>query len=692
VDDQGQDDGRFVVVATTRPETLFGDMAVAVNPKDKRYSKLVGCRVRLPFVNRLIPIIADDHADPEKQTGVVKITPAHDFNDFEVGRRHGLDMPTIMDIHGCLVDSLPAPFGGMERFKARAQVIEALEAMGQLEKIDEVNHAIPYGERSAVVLEPRLTDQWFVNTSDLAARALAVVEQGTTQFVPENYIATYRHWMTNIQPWCISRQLWWGHRIPAWYGPDGHSFVSMTEADAQAQALAYYGKSEALIQDEDVLDTWFSSALWPFSTLGWPEETADLKAFYPTSVLVTGTDILFFWVARMMMMGLYALGDVPFKTVLLHALVRDEKGQKMSKTKGNVVDPLEVMDEYGADALRFTMAALASPGRDLRFSKRVVEIYRNFGTKIWNATRFCVGHGIALGTQDTPPAVTHPIHQWIQHETAQVLNLLEEKMAAYRFDEAASVLYQFVWGTVCDWYIELCKPLLEGEDQAQRLEAQQSLGWLLGIICRILHPFMPHMTEEIWQQLAPGSGLLMQASWPLMGAEARTQLQAPQAHNAVSFLVRLISRIRAVRTEINIPASAHIDLIIKNEDRDLKATLTQFESALFKLARLKSLTFSNQAPATGVAQCVVDDLLVLIPLGDVIDLDAERTRLSKALKKSQQEAEGLLKKLSNEAFCQNAPQDILQKNRDRLAEEQAQQAKLLEALSYLGGEENAARA
>src|SRR5436305_7079103 len=494
--------GRFLVVATTRPETMLGDTGVAVHPEDSRYADLVGRQVQLPLVGRLIPIVADEYADPEMGSGAVKITPAHDFNDFEVGRRHGLEAINIFDRDAHLNEAVPERYRGLERFAARKQVLADLEAADLIEKIDDHVLMVPHHDRSGEVIEPWLTDQWFCNAGELAKPAIEAVESGRTQFVPRQWENTFFEWMRNIQPWCISRQLWWGHQIPAWYAPDGTVFVAESEADAKQEAAAKFGAEVPLRRDEDVLDTWFSSGLWPFSTLGWPEKTPELARYYPGDVLVTGFAIIFFWVARMMMQGLHFMGDVPFRTIYIHALVRDERGQKMSKSRGNIIDPLELIDRYGCDALRFTLAALASPGRDIKLAESRVEGSRNFATKLWNAARYAEMSGCAFQQGFDPRQCRLTVNRWIAGATRDCAMAVTTSLENFRFDEAAHRLYHFVWGTFCDWYLEFTKPILQGDDADARAETQATTAWVLAQTVHLLHPIMPFLTEEVWQQLA----------------------------------------------------------------------------------------------------------------------------------------------------------------------------------------------
>ncbi|MDF2765700.1 MAG: valine--tRNA ligase, partial [Rhodospirillales bacterium] len=494
-------DGVSIIVATTRPETMLGDTAVAVHPQDERYRDLIGRHAILPLVGRRIPIVADDYADPETGSGAVKITPAHDFNDFEVGRRHDLPLINIFDRNAHLTDAVPERYRGLDRFEARKRVVADLEAAGALVKVEDHLHSVPFGDRGGVPLEPWLTDQWYADARRLAGPAIAAVEDGRTRFVPKQWENTYFDWMRNIQPWCISRQLWWGHQIPAWYGPDGTIFVEETEREAQAAAARHYGRDVELVRDPDVLDTWFSSALWPFSTLGWPERTPELERYYPTDVLVTGFDIIFFWVARMMMMGLHFKGEVPFRTVYIHALVRDEFGQKMSKSKGNIIDPLVLIDKYGADALRFTLVAMAAQGRDIKLAEARVEGYRNFATKLWNAARFCQMNGCTPDRRFDPQTPRQRINAWLVAAVRRAAEDVTDAIETYRFNEAAAALYHFVWHSFCDWYLELAKPVLSGADEAAKEETRGAAAWALGQILHLLHPVMPFVTEELWSQL-----------------------------------------------------------------------------------------------------------------------------------------------------------------------------------------------
>ncbi len=669
--------GTFLTVVTTRPETMLGDTGVAVNPADERYRHLIGKFVVLPLVGREIPIVGDDYADPEKGTGAVKITPAHDFNDFEVGKRHDLPLINVLDRDARLNEAAPEAYRGLDRFVARDKVVADMEALGLLDKIEENPMTQPFGDRSGVVIEPWLTDQWFVDATELAKDAIAAVEDGRTRFVPESWSKTYFEWMRNIQPWCISRQIWWGHQVPAWYGPDGTIFVEMTEDDALASARAKYGRDDvALIRDPDVLDTWFSSALWPFSTLGWPHETPELARYYPTDVLVTGFDIIFFWVARMMMMGLYFMGEVPFKTVYIHALVRDEKGQKMSKSKGNVIDPLDLIETYGADALRFTLAAMAAQGRDIKMSENRVQGYRNFATKLWNAARFCEMNQCRLDPAFAPERAKHAVNRWVVGKLAAAIAETTQALEDFRFNEAAGAVYQFTWGTFCDWYLEIAKPLLMGEDEALKTETRATAAWVLDELLKLLHPFMPYITEELWAKTAVSPrGQLIVESWPRPGA-------ADAAATAdVDWVVELIGTIRSARNEVNVPPAAKTGLLVQDADADARRRLSVYAPVIERLARVDGIAdLPPGETAKGAMQVVLGTATLLIPLAGVIDVAQERARLGKELKRLDGEVDRFDKKLSNEKFVASAPEEIVAEQRDKRADAVAQRDKVQEAL------------
>jgi valyl-tRNA synthetase len=678
---EGQD-GRFLVVATTRPETMLGDSGVAVHPEDERYAALIGKHAILPLVGRRLPIVADDYADPEAGSGAVKMTPAHDFNDFAVGQRHGLEMINIFDANACLTDAVPEKYRGLDRFAARKAVVADLEAADLIEKIETITHAVPHGDRSGVPVEPWLTDQWYVDAATLAKPAIAAVEQGRIKFVPQQWENTYFEWMRNIQPWCVSRQIWWGHQVPAWYGPDDTVFVEETEAAAAKAARAHYGKDMPLRRDEDVLDTWFSSALWPFSTLGWPEQTPELARYYPGDVLVTGFDIIFFWVARMIMMGLHFMGEVPFRTVYIHALVRDQHGQKMSKSKQNIIDPLELIDQFGCDALRFTLAAMAAPGRDIKLAESRVEGYRNFVTKLWNATRFCQMNGAALDPAFDPAACTQQVNRWAVGKIARLGKDLDTAFASYRFDEAASALYHVAWHDFCDWYIEFSKPIITGEDAPAAAETRAAVAWALGQILHLLHPIMPFVTEEIWSQLGgAASGRLISAAWPVYGDGLIDAAAAAE----MDWVIRLIGDIRAVRAEMNVPAAGRIPLLIKDADATARARLQAHGDIITRLARLDSIADAPAAIPAGSVQLVLDGATAILPLAGVIDLAQERDRLQREIGKIDDEIAKAEKKLGNDSFVAKAPPEVVEEQKERLAEGQALRGKLTAALSRLAG-------
>ncbi|WKW52221.1 valine--tRNA ligase [Rhodomicrobium lacus] len=674
-------DRKFVVVATTRPETMLGDMAVAVNPEDERWKPYIGKTVILPLVGREIPIVADEHADPEQGSGAVKITPAHDTDDFEVGRRHNLALLNILTPTGELNDEVPDAYRGLDRFEARKRVVADLAALGLVEKIEPHLMKVPYGDRSNVVVEPYLTDQWYVDAKTLAEPALAAVREGRTRFVPENWRTVYFQWLENIQPWCISRQLWWGHQIPAWYGPDGHIFVAHDEAEAQALAREHYGKTATLTRDEDVLDTWFSSGLWPFSTLGWPDETPELARYYPTSVLVTGFDIIFFWVARMMMLGLHFEKEVPFRDVYIHALVRDEKGAKMSKSKGNVVDPLSVMDNYGADALRFTMAAMAAQGRDVKLSMQRIEGYRNFATKLWNAARFCEMNGCVRKEGFDPAGAKLTLNRWIYAEAQATAAAVTEAIEAYRFNDAAGAVYRFVWNRFCDWYLEFAKPVFMGEDEAAKAETQATAAWALDEILKLLHPFMPFVTEELWTVTGEDgparTSLLALAPWP---EPARDTDAAALAE--IDWVIDLISEIRSLRSEMNVPPATLLPLTLTGATDDTKARAARYEAFLKRMARLSDIGFAD-VPPQGSAQFVLGEATMALALAGVIDIAAERERLKKEIGKHESEITKIDARFANEQFVAKAAEEVLEDNRERRAEAVAAAERLKAALQRL---------
>ncbi|MEQ8650827.1 MAG: valine--tRNA ligase [Kiloniellales bacterium] len=680
---EGEQD-RYLTVATTRPETMLGDTAVAVHPDDPRYKDLIGRKVLLPLVERAIPVVADDYADPETGSGAVKITPAHDFNDFEVGLRHGLEMINIFDETAHLNDLVPDAYRGLDRFAARDKVVEDIDALGLLEKVEPHRHMVPHGDRGGVPIEPYLTEQWYLDAETLAKPAIAAVEEGRTVFHPKQWENTYFEWMRNIQPWCISRQLWWGHQIPAWYGPDGTCFVEMSEADAEAAARLHYGKDVTLTRDPDVLDTWFSSALWPFSTLGWPgtdsKTMGDLDRYYPGAVLVTGFDIIFFWVARMMMFGLHFMGEVPFKDVVIHGLVRDARGKKMSKSTGNAMDPMEVIEQYGCDAMRFTLLALAVPGRDLKLAPARLEGYRNFATKIWNAARFAEMNGVTEVDLDgfAPSACKAPVNRWIIGKTVEAQADLAAELAIYRFDEAANKSFHFVWHQLCDWYIELAKPLLTDGPHVE--ETRQTLAWALQQTLLLLHPLMPFITETLWQDLGYAKrGPLVSQRLPQHSAA----LHDAKAEAEIDWLITLVSEVRALRAEMNVPPGAKVELLVSGANEETRQRIATQREVICRLARLSAIEASDRPLPKGSALFVIGEATAAIPLAGVIDLEAERSRLQKEVGKLEKEAQKLERKLGNADFLAKAPEEVVEENRERLADMSGRRERLSDALARL---------
>lgn len=716
----------YISIATTRPETMLGDGAVAVHPSDERYKPIVGKLCEIPVGpkehRRRIPIIVDDYPDPDFGSGAVKITGAHDFNDYQVARRNNIPLYRLMNTtasmradgpayaecsnkakaiveSGTLPDAaevdainlVPDEYRGLDRYVARERIVAAINADGLAVTVkDEDGNDVPFvenkkimqpfGDRSHVVIEPMLTDQWFADAKTLAEPAIASVREDRTRFVPKNWEKTYFDWMENIEPWCISRQLWWGHQIPAWYGPDGEVFVAHDEAEAGALAEAHYGKSVELTRDEDVLDTWFSSALWPFSTLGWPDQTPELQKYFPTSVLITGFDIIFFWVARMMMFSLHFMKEEPFKDVYIHALVRDEKGQKMSKSKGNVIDPLALIEEYGADALRFTLAAMAAQGRDIKLATSRVAGYRNFATKLWNAARFAEMNGCARVEGFDPASAKLTLNRWIATEVGRCISEVTDALVGYRFNEAAGAVYRFVWNTYCDWFLELAKPVFNGEDEAAKAETRATAAWALDEVLKVLHPFMPFLTEELWERLGEtgvkAEVLLMQANWP------SAILEDEAAAGEINWLVGLISEIRSVRAEMNVPAGAKVPVVIVGAGDETKARIAAHEAAILRLARAESIALADTAPA-GAAQIIVGEATVCLPLAGIIDLDAERGRLGKEADKLRGEISRIEKKLGNPKFVEKAPEEVVEGEREKMAEFAERLEKVQVALTRL---------
>ncbi len=670
--------GEYIHIATTRPETMFGDTAVAVSKENEKLKHLIGKKAILPIVNREIPIIGDEHADPEKGTGAVKITPAHDFNDFEVGKRHNLPMINILNEDATLNENTPFP--GMDTQTARQKTIEKLEELGLMEKIEDHPMVIPYGDRSGVVIEPLMTDQWFVDAPKLAVKAMEVVENGEMEFVPKSYEKTYFEWMRNIQPWCISRQLWWGHQMPIWYGPDGEIFCEENEEEAQAAADKHYGKHVELTRETDVLDTWFSSGLWAFSTLGWPDKTEFLDTFYPTSVLVTGFDIIFFWVARMMMMSMYMMKRVPFRKCYIHGLVRDEKGQKMSKSKGNTIDPMILIDQYGADALRFFMAAMETQGRDINMSEARIAGYRNFATKLWNAARFGEMNECKLAEDFDENKAQLATNRWIIAKVKEATQEVTNNLNDFRFSDAANAVYQFTWGSFCDWYIEMIKPILYGEDEAAKAETRATFAWVLDRILIILHPFMPFITTQLWNNTSEKrQHKLINQPWPK--AESYDQ----EAMKEVDWSIEMISTIRSLRAEMNIPAGAKLTVYFKDGNEHSERNLQTFNQIICSLARLEKLELfaEGQEISKDVVSSVFREGVILMPLKGVVDFAAEKERLNKELANLNKYLEGYARKLSNPSFVERAPAKVVEEEKRRQAEAMENKAKIEEALARI---------
>lgn len=650
----------FLTIATTRPETCFADTALAVHPEDPRYKDLIGKTVVVPCVNRPIKIVGDFHSDPEKGTGVVKITPAHDFNDFEVGKRHDLEFISVINETGHLNQNVPESFQNLTCLQAREKFIAWLKENELLEKEETIQHAVPLGDRSGTVIEPRLTEQWYVDAKILAVKAKEVVEKEEITFFPTSWKKDYLRWLEEIQPWCISRQIWWGHPIPAWYGPDKKIFVAETKDLAEKEAQAYYGKSLELVQDSDVLDTWFSSALWPFVTLGWPEQDAFFKAHYPTDVLVTGFDILFFWVARMVMMGIHFTGKIPFRSVLIHALVRDAQGQKMSKSKGNVIDPMYLIETYGADALRFALSWGSTPGKDIRMSEEKVGTCRNFSTKIWNAVRYAQMNGCAFVSTYNPEGCNDLINQWIVHKMGGVTEKVHDLFEKHLFHEAAQVLYHFFWGSVCDWYIEFSKPIFNGENSCLKTETQNTLGWVLATFCRILHPIMPFITEEVFASLG-GAELLILSKWPVF-----KDLRFTQAEQKLDFLIAFITTLRSMRADLGMLPSQRLMVYWGDGPSDLKEVLIGHEEILKRVGRLKEIKFVPISSSEKKIQFFLEGVVFDLVVDDEIDLEKEIVRLENDLQKNLKERKSLMQRLSNSEMRKKAPESVLKELEARL--------------------------
>jgi valyl-tRNA synthetase len=667
------DGSGHVLVATTRPETMLADMAVAVHPDDERYRAIVSKQVRLPITGRLMPIITDEHADPELGSGAVKITPGHDFNDFDVGQRAGFkpaEMLNMLDAQARVTQTadglIPQELLGLDRFDARERVVEMLEAEGALDRVEHRLVATPHGDRSGVVIEPWLTDQWYVDAATLAKPAIEAARSGKIEIVPKTWEKTWFNWLENIQPWCVSRQLWWGHRIPAWFDDDGNVFVAETEEEARSQA-----GNKPLRQDPDVLDTWFSSALWPFATLGWPEKTHDLQRHYPNDLLISGFDIIFFWDARMAMQGIHFMGDVPWRTLYLHGLVRDAKGQKMSKSKGNTVDPLGLVDKYGADALRLTLAAMESQGRDIKLDEKRVEGYRNFATKLWNAARFLQMNGVGASDSIAAPQAQLPVNRWIIGEVVETLANLNRAFDELRFDDMANAIYHFVWDRFCDWYVELVKGAFD--EETKRVAA-----WTFDQILVMLHPIMPFLTEELWNAMGERPYELIVAKWP----EPQASVD-PTAAWEINGLVKLVAEVRAMRAELNVPWTAELSPHVIGGHEGMMARMTGNIATLSRMAKIRAPVSAGAVPA-GAAQILVDGVSIAFPLGEAIDLQAEKARLSKAAAAAEKERDSLTGRLSNPNFIERAKPEAVEKARADHAERAAEAERLAAALSRLG--------
>lgn len=699
------DESTFITVATTRPETIFGDSALAVHPDDPRYMALVGRTAIVPLIGRKIPIIADKYVEIELGSGALKITPAHDFNDFELGKQHKLRAinifsPTaqlclqqnadfLLDLpQSSSLDQLINEFEALDRFKARTRIIALLESNQQLASVQEHRHMVPHGERGGVIIEPFLTDQWYVDAKKLAVAAIKVVKDGDVKFVPESWQKTYFQWMDNIQPWCISRQLWWGHQIPAWYGPDNKIFVEKTAEQAHTAALAHYGKPTMLVRDEDVLDTWFSSALWPFSTLGWPEKSKEMQLYYPTNYLVTGFDLIFFWIARMLMLGVHFTGQVPFKTIYIHALVRDKNGAKMSKSKGNVVNPLDLVDEYGADALRFTLAIMAAQGRDIKLDPSRIAGYRNFVTKLWNATRFAQLQNANFNLADQELLnnnLSNTVNRWVLHELSSTIVLVTEAIANNRFNEAAAEVYKFTWGYFCDWYLELVKPILtSAEESKAKIETQRVIGFCLQQIYKLLHPFMPYITEELWQQTTVLTNTTTKLSPLAVTAWPKMLFVDSSSAEEINFIIDLISEIRSVRAQMHIAPSLLASLLLfKDKDKDQSLiVLNKHESIIKKLARLENISETSERPSSA-AQIIINNNIFYIELGSLIDIQSEKQRLAKEAATVSVEIDKLAIKFNNDSFMKKAKPSIIANDKLRMAELVSIKEKLESAIKFL---------
>ena len=654
-----EDSNDFITIATTRPETMLGDTAIAVNSKDDRFKQLVGKFAIVPIVKRRIKIIEDDYADPEQGTGALKITPAHDFNDYEVGQRNDLEIINIFTESGKINQNAPKNYIGLDRFEARKKIIKELKEKKFFVKEENIKNKVPYGDRSNSIIEPFLTEQWFVDAKKLSVKAKEIVKSKKTNFFPSNWSKTYFQWMNNIEPWCISRQLWWGHQIPAWYGPDKKIFVALNEDEAKADAKKHYKKDVSLIRDPDVLDTWFSSGLWPFATLGWPDNEEYVNKFYPTSVLVTGFDIIFFWVARMIMFGTEFLNKEPFKDVYVHALVKDEKGQKMSKSKGNVINPLDLIEKYSADALRFTLLSMASPGTDVKLSEDRVKGYRNFLNKLWNANNFLITNNCNFNNTEKIPNFTININKWIHLELLETKNKIEINLKDYRFDEAAKNVYKFAWHSYCDWYLELSKTILFSEDEKAKNEVKQVSTYIFKQILILLHPFIPFVTEEIWLKNKfdnSGKNFLMLANWPLGKADNDPSI------DQVEKIINIISELRSFKSELNISPGSFIDISFEEISKNKKSFFIENETVLKKLGRINNLFYKDQKKPAAILMVSGD--LFKVYFAEDVDLRLIKENLIVRLNKYQEEMNIISQRLENKSFVDKAPKDIVDQEKN----------------------------
>lgn len=663
-----EDGSDYIVIATSRPETIFGDVAVAVNPKDSRYKKFVGKKVKIPLIDRLIPVIEDRYADPEKGTGAVKITPAHDFNDYEVGQRNKLPIIDIFNEKAELNEEVPEMFQGMGRFEARSKVVDLLEKKEVLVKTEDIKQTLPFGDRSGVILEPRITHQWFVNAEKLARPAIKAVKEGKIKFIPKHWENLYFEWLENIRPWCVSRQIWWGHRIPAWYGPDGQVFVAESESDANKQALKFYGKHDVnLVQDEDVLDTWFSSGMWPFITLDWPEDSEDLRKFYSNMIVVTGFDIIFFWVSRMIMMSLYALKEVPFKEVYIHGLVRDKHGSKMSKSKGNVIDPLTLCDKYGADAVRYTLAYMSSPGRDLKMSDRVVETGRNFLTKLWNVVRFAQMNGCVYNNSFDPNDVTHPLNKWIIFETKNTVDAVEEAYKNYRFDDAARLIYQGIWNSLCDWYMEFVKPILqesaltdgnsENYNLSQTLlkkDVRDTMAWVIVQFIRVLYPIAPFISKKLSGELGA-----MEIVWPKFEG---IQLDFTDSINQVELLKEIVASVRSIKQSFRMPINEKLNVVLEGNSVDVESFVETYGKIVYKMT---GVSFVDSVDMS-VPVVLNGGVILRMGIDREIDIQEKIANFKKEMADYAKMRDAALFRLNNEDFKNKASEEVIAEHNKRV--------------------------